>query len=115
MAEESRIVRIPLLSTQLGPKSITSVEVKQITFAPGQRTGRHKHPCPVFGYIADGNAVLQVEGGSPKDLPAGAAFHEPEGATILRFDNASADQPLTFIAYYLLDGNQDLIEMLPEP
>jgi len=31
----------------------------------------------------------------------------------MRFDNASAEQPMKFIAYYLLDGQQDLIQMLP--
>jgi len=27
----------------------------------------------------------------------------------MRFDNASSERPLKFIAYYLLDGKQDLI------
>jgi hypothetical protein len=31
---------------------------------------------------------------------------------IARFDNAG-DEPMTFIAHYLLDGKQELIEMLP--
>jgi len=31
---------------------------------------------------------------------------------ILRFDNASDSELMTFIAYYLLDGQQDLIRML---
>jgi len=32
---------------------------------------------------------------------------------IARFDNASATEPMKFVAYYLLEGEQALIEMLP--
>jgi hypothetical protein len=31
---------------------------------------------------------------------------------VLRFDNASATERLRFVAYYLLVGQQELIEML---
>jgi hypothetical protein len=34
------------------------------------------------------------------------------GARILRFDNASSEHPLEFVATYLLQGDQPLIEML---
>ena len=90
------------------------VEAREIIFQPGQRTGRHLHPCPVVGFIAEGAAILQVEGEAAVILSAGSAFHEPAQATVVRFDNASETAPMRFIAYYLLDGEQDLIEMLPE-
>ena len=67
----------------------------------------------MIGYIAAGAAILEIEGEPPQHLPTGAAFHESAGRTILRFDNASAEEPLHFIATYLLDGEQSLIEMLP--
>jgi len=57
---------------------------------------------------------LQVEGEAAVTLAAGSAFHEPAQATIARFDNASETAPMRFIAYYLVDGEQELIEMLPE-
>jgi quercetin dioxygenase-like cupin family protein len=106
------IVRRQLLSIRFDHKNLTSVEVREIKFEPGQRTGRHLHPCPVLGYIVEGEAVLQVEGQPEQRLAAGAAFYEPAGAA-MRFDNASTEHPLKFVAYYLLDGNQDLIQMLP--
>jgi hypothetical protein len=68
----------------------------------------------VVGFIAEGAAILQVEGEAAVILSAGSAFHEPARATVVRFDNASETAPMRFIAYYLLDGEQDLIEMLPE-
>ena len=49
-----------------------------------------------------------------RTLCAGDAFHEPAGAPIAHFDNASKDEPATFIAFYLLPPGEDsLIEMLP--
>jgi quercetin dioxygenase-like cupin family protein len=106
------IIRKELLKTALAAHNVTDVDVREIRFEPGQQTGRHFHPCTVVGYIAEGSAVMQVEGQPPIDLPTGAAFHEPANTTIARFDNASDTEPMTFIAFYLLDGSQDLIYML---
>jgi quercetin dioxygenase-like cupin family protein len=112
---ENTILRKPLLSAALGSRTVTQVEVREIVFAPGQRTGRHSHPCPVVGYIAQGTALFQREDETEaRTLDAGSAFYEPADAVIARFDNASSSQPMKFIAYYLLNGDQQLIEMLPQ-
>jgi quercetin dioxygenase-like cupin family protein len=108
------IIRKPLLNVLLGTKTFTSVDVREITFAPGQQTGRHKHPCPVIGFVAEGTALLEVDGASPQHLPAGSSFYEPAEKVILRFDNASSNAPMKFVAHYLLNGKQELIEMLSE-
>jgi quercetin dioxygenase-like cupin family protein len=110
MAQKT-IVRTPLLSAALPDKSVTSVDVREIVFEPGQQTGLHKHPCPTFGYIADGEVILQVKGEPPQLLKAGSAFHEPADTVILRFDNASNENKMRFICFYLLEGQQELIEM----
>jgi len=107
------ITRKPLLSTILNNKNVTSVDVRELVFEPGQETGLHKHPCPVFGYIAEGEAIFEIKGEAPQRLPAGSAFYEPAETVILRFDNASREKKLKFICFYLLEGQQALIEMLP--
>jgi quercetin dioxygenase-like cupin family protein len=112
MSAPPTIERRLLLDARLTAWNTTRVDVRSIRFEPGQATGLHRHPCHVIGYIAEGAAVLEVEGQPPQHLPTGAAFHEPAGRKILRFDNASASLPLHFIATYLLDGEQPLIEML---
>ncbi len=113
---QSTIVRRPLLSADLNNRNVTRVDVREIVFEPGQETGLHKHPCPVFGYIAEGEAVLEVQGEPAQKLLAGSAFYEPAGKVIARFDNASPCEKMRFICYYLLEGKQKLIEMLsPEP
>ncbi len=111
MGAPPAIERRPLLATPLADWRTTKVDVRAIRFGPGQATGIHSHPCHVIGYIAEGAAILEIEGQPPQRLATGAAFHEPAGARILRFDNASADQPLEFVAMYLLQGDQPLIEM----
>lgn len=108
------IVRKDLLTAAIaGRKDVARVEIKQIDFAPAQRTGLHRHPCPVVGYVAHGTIRFQVEGQPAQLLPEGSAFFEPATAKIVRFDNASTEAPATFVAFYLL-GNDDrqIIEML---
>jgi quercetin dioxygenase-like cupin family protein len=93
--------------------AVSTVDVREITLAPGQQTGRHIHPCPVFGYIVEGTAILQLEAHESQTLPAGAVFYEPAGTVIARFDNLSETEQMKFIAFFLLQGNEPLIELLP--
>jgi len=109
---QQTIIRKPLLRAALGTRTVSTVDVREIVFAPGQETGRHQHPCPVVGYIAAGSAVLQIDGHEPQSLPAGAAFYEPAQTVIARFDNASQTEPMKFIACFLLEANEPLIELL---
>ena len=108
------IVRQHLLTAPIaGGRQVSRVEVKRIDFQPGQETGLHLHPVPVVGYIAKGTIRFQLEGGPPLTLPAGSAFFEPADVRVLRFDNASTEEPATFIACYLLGEEEErLIEML---
>jgi quercetin dioxygenase-like cupin family protein len=111
---QKTIERKQLLKTILGSWNTSAVDVRQIRFEPGQETGRHLHPCHVVGYIAEGTASMQIEGQPKLMLPVGSAFHEPAGEVIAAFNNESQSDPMTFIAFYLLDGEQELIEMLKE-
>lgn len=109
---KSEIIRKPLLSADIGDRRVRIVEVREITFEPGQVTGRHKHPRPVISYIAEGTAIVQEEGKPMQSLRAGESVHEPADAVIARFDNASSTERMKFIAHYLLTDNEPLIEML---
>jgi quercetin dioxygenase-like cupin family protein/phenylpyruvate tautomerase PptA (4-oxalocrotonate tautomerase family) len=103
-----------LMTADLGKRQVTSVHVQEIRFAPGMKAGLHFHPCPVTGYILKGTAVLEIDGEAPQVLPAGSAFYEPAGERIRRFDNHSSTEEMIFTAFYLLDGEQNLIEMIKE-
>ena len=118
MAQQSNapgtIVRKELLTAAIaGSKDVARVEIKQIDFAPSQRTGLHRHPCPVVGYVAHGSIRFRVDGQPAQLLTEGSAFFEPAGAKVVQFDNASSDAPATFVAFYLLGSDdQRIIEML---
>jgi quercetin dioxygenase-like cupin family protein len=114
MTEPPSILRTSLLGATLGADShVERVEVARVELAPGQRTGLHRHPCPVIGWISAGTITFQVADGPQVTLTAGDAFHEPAGVPVPHFDNASETEPAAFIAAYLLPAGEDrLIEML---
>ena len=109
---QQTIQRKQLLHAVLGSRHVTSVDVREICLEPGQQSGRHLHPCAVLGYIVSGTAVYQIEGEAVQTLPAGSSFYEPADVIIANFGNASDSEPMTFVAFYLLDGEQELIRML---
>jgi len=109
---QQTIQRKQLLTAALGNRNVTSADIREIRMEPGQQSGRHLHPCAVLGYIVSGAAVYQVEGEQARRLPAGSAFYEPADTVIANFGNASDSEPMTFVAFYLLDGKQELIRML---
>ena len=112
MNQDQPVTRTPLLTVDLGSREITTVEIHSIRMAPGQMAGLHLHPCPVTGYIVSGTAVYQLEGEEPRILQAGAAFYEPVDTRVAQFGNHSESEPMEFVAFYLVNGRQELIRML---
>lgn len=112
MAQAS-ISRKDLLTAQLQTQVVSRVEIKEVTIPGGGKAAYHLHPCPVLGYVVSGSVLFQIEGQSEQILEAGSAFYEPKNQPILKFDNASENIPLVFIAYYLLEDNEDIITILP--
>ena len=77
------IERKELLKAVFKNGVFTSTDVREISLKPGQRGGRHLHPCAVLGYIVEGTAIYQIEGEPEQFLPTGSAFHEPAGGSSL--------------------------------
>ncbi|MGI9527456.1 MAG: cupin domain-containing protein [Weeksellaceae bacterium] len=59
-----------------------------------------------MGIIKSGKALFQIEGQEEIILNEGDSFYEPKNQNILHFDNASATEPMTFIAIYLKENNE---------
>jgi quercetin dioxygenase-like cupin family protein len=81
-----------------------------VELPPGQPAGPHSHPGHVVGYVEAGLIAFERDGQPVRELRPGDVFFEPAGETIHRFDNLSASEPATFIACYLLSGDQPLIQ-----
>jgi quercetin dioxygenase-like cupin family protein len=86
------------------------VEAYRVELPPGQPAGRHFHPGPVTGYVESGLITFEQDGQPARQLGPGDVFFEPAGETIHRFDNLSDTEPATFIAFYLLNDGQPLIQ-----
>jgi quercetin dioxygenase-like cupin family protein len=110
---QQKIVRKELYRTNIGTQPISTVDVREVVFQPKQMTGLHRHPCPVISYIVEGTIGFQIRGEKVQIIHAGQVGYEPAGAIIEHFDNASDSAPAKFILYYLLNGQKELIEMLP--
>jgi quercetin dioxygenase-like cupin family protein len=87
----SRLQREPVLEKHLPGANppVRLVKGARIRFAPGQPTGRHRHPISTCGVVTKGSFIFQVEGEAEQLLKTGDGFFEPACATIHRFDNAS--------------------------
>jgi hypothetical protein len=67
----------------------------------------------VVGAVLDVTIDFEIADKPRQRLGHGDAFHEPLGAVIKRFDNASESKPAAFLACYLLPSAEtQLIQML---
>jgi quercetin dioxygenase-like cupin family protein len=110
---QPKVVRKELYKANIGTQPISIVDVREIVLQPKQLAGLHRHPCPVVSYVVGGTIRFQIRGEKMQIIHAGQVCYEPAGAIIEHFDNASDHAPAKFIPYYLLNGQKELIEMLP--
>lgn len=111
MNHENKPTRKDLLDALVN-QQVTVVEIKEVTMPPGMSAPKHLHPCPVVGVVRSGSVLFQIEGEESQVLNEGEAFYEPRNVTVLHFDNASAEKPLTFVAFYLKEADEENIELL---
>lgn len=111
MAQELQPFRKDLLDAVVN-QSVSLVQIKEVTMPKGQSAPKHLHECPVVGVVKSGAILFQIEGEESKIIKAGEAFFEPRNKTILHFDNASNDESLVFVAFYLKEANEPNITIL---
>jgi quercetin dioxygenase-like cupin family protein len=107
--------REPLLEEELpaANPAVHLVKGARIKFAPGQPSGRHRHPVSTVGVVTSGSFNFQREGEAARVLKTGDSFFEPAGRTILQFDNSSTSAPAEIVCFYLADTKErPAIEML---
>jgi len=70
------VSRKNLLSAAIAPaKAVATVEIQEVTMAPGQPAPLHLHPCPTLGVVTRGSIAFQIEGQPVQHLTAGDAFY----------------------------------------
>lgn len=67
---EDSIIRKRIFMAEFPVRNVSSVDVREITFKPKQKTGRHQHPIPVMGYVVSGTVLFEADGQSARVLHA---------------------------------------------
>ncbi|MFC5752397.1 cupin domain-containing protein [Actinomadura rugatobispora] len=75
----------------------------------------HRHSGPAFGYVLEGEMLLEVEGRPERAVRAGEAFWEPGGDVIHYQDgNNRDDVPLRFTVTMLCEPGQPMLTLVDE-
>lgn len=73
----------------------------EVSYAPGQMSGRHRHPGFVIGYVLEGQYQFAVNDNAPATLAQGQMFFESfdqPGEVHAISGNASKTQPCKILA-----------------
>jgi quercetin dioxygenase-like cupin family protein len=82
--------------------------VIEVKYGPGGKSAAHRHPCPVFAYVAEG-AVRSALGDGPMEVfSAGQGWYEAP-LTRHRSENASTTAPARLVAFFVCDSPKPLV------
>jgi quercetin dioxygenase-like cupin family protein len=82
--------------------------VIEVTYGPGESSPPHRHPCPVIGYVIEGE-YRSRSGTEPAVVyRAGQSFYEAPEAVHQVSANASTARPVRFLAYFVCDRQGSL-------
>lgn len=70
----------------------------EVTYPPGESSGRHRHPGFVCGYVLEGQYRFAVAGQPETVLSAGQMFFENPGDVHAVSGNASKTEPARILA-----------------
>lgn len=99
--QSSRLAFSHALPALNGKKLV--VNVVEVTYAPGEASPPHSHPCPVIAYVADGEIRSQVEGQAESVFKAGDSFYEAPNGVHAVSGNASQTRPAKLLAIFVCD------------
>lgn len=107
-AQQQPITRTVLEKSQ-GLKGISGMDgyVMDVILAPGAQSGRHFHPGHEFGYILDGEGILEAEGRPPVTLKKGVTIHN-DPMVIHNGINTSRTAPLHLVVFYVLETGKPI-------
>jgi quercetin dioxygenase-like cupin family protein len=88
----------------------------RVTLSPGDPGAPpHRHPGPAFGYVLEGEMLMELEGRPPRPIPAGEAFWEPGGDVIHYQDgNNRDDMPVRFVVTMLCAPGEPMLTLVDD-
>ena len=93
---------------------LTTATTFEVTLDPGVGGTPHRHPGPIFGYVAEGEFEFQAGDGPIQRLKAGDTFYEPTMALHAVSRNPS-DKTHTRVIAVLLHRRDAKQLVIPEP
>jgi quercetin dioxygenase-like cupin family protein len=92
-------LKVDTLTQQaIGDLKNAQVFMQVVSVPPGVKSGAHRHPGPVFGYVLEGTLELHIQGSEPRTLHKGEMFYEPDGVVHEGTRNPSSKDEARFLA-----------------
>jgi len=82
--------------------------VIEVKYGPGGKSAPHRHPCPVFAYVAEGSVRSGLGDGPMEIFSAGQGWYEAP-LTRHRSENASTSAPARLVAFFVCDSPKPLV------
>jgi len=82
--------------------------VIEVKYGPGGKSAPHRHPCPVFAYVAEGSIRSGLGDGPMEVFAAGQGWYEAP-FTRHRSENASTTAPARLVAFFVCDSPRPLV------
>jgi quercetin dioxygenase-like cupin family protein len=80
-----------------------------VNYAPGGKSTGHRHAGSVLAYVLTGEIRSENSATGPaKVYRAGESFFEPPGSSHLISENASAAEPASLLAIFVVDDGAQL-------
>jgi quercetin dioxygenase-like cupin family protein len=89
------------------------VTLVEVTYAPGESSRPHSHPCPVVGHVIEGSVRMGVKGEPERTYGVGDSFYEQPNGVHLVSANASSSRPAKFVAFFVCDRDTPLSVRAP--
>ncbi len=90
------------------PSGAAQITAAIVTLAPGEETGRHRHPVPLYGQVLSGELTVDYGEHGRKTYRAGDAFME--AMNTWHNGHNSGDGPLRILAVYMgADGVPNVV------
>jgi quercetin dioxygenase-like cupin family protein len=80
-----------------------------VTYPPGAKSAVHRHAPSAFiyAYVLSGAIRSQVDDGPAKVYQASEGFYEEPGAQHRVSENASANEPASLLAVFIVDPKEN--------
>ena len=100
----SEVVRTVVLKQVLSEKGLNNREVQMVVvdYPPNSATPAHRHPCPTFGYVLEGE-IESVFEGKTYVYKKGDSFYEKTNGLHFSASNKSPTVPAKLLVFYIAE------------